>query len=47
VRGPRFFGLPAVWATALPLGLAAAAVITAGSVAKTLRHTREWKGRRY
>jgi hypothetical protein len=46
-RGPRFFGLARSWGLALPLGLAAAAAITAASVVETLRHTREWKGRRY
>jgi len=47
LRGPRFFGLRAAWGAALPLGLAAAAAVTAGGVVKTLRGTREWKGRRY
>jgi hypothetical protein len=46
-RGPRFFGLPRIWGLALPLGLGAAAVITAAAVVKTLRRTREWKGRQY
>jgi chlorobactene glucosyltransferase len=47
LRGPRFFGLAAAWGAALPLGLAAAAAITAAGVVKTLRRSREWKGRRY
>jgi chlorobactene glucosyltransferase len=47
LRGPGYFGLPRVWGLALPLGLAAAAALTAGGIVKTLRGTREWKGRRY
>jgi chlorobactene glucosyltransferase len=47
LRGPRFFGLPARWGAALPLGLVSAAAITAAGVVKTLFRAREWKGRRY